>query len=106
MKSRNGMLLLLASAITILPLLIVGNAEFSGSDGQAQDLIDGGGYEPWFEPLWEPPSGEIESLLFSLQAALGAGLLGYYIGLRKGRREEKGRVERSRGERAELHAGD
>jgi cobalt/nickel transport protein len=36
-----------------------------------------------------PPSKEIESLLFMLQAALGAGLLGYYIGLRRG--EAKGR---------------
>lgn len=41
-------------------------------------------YQPWFSPLWEPPSGEIESLLFALQAALGAGLLGYYLGLRRG----------------------
>jgi cobalt/nickel transport protein len=97
---RNGILLLVAAAIVVLPLLIKGNAEFSGSDGQAQDLIDSAGYQPWFEPLWEPPSGEIESLLFSLQAALGAGLLGYYVGLRRGRGE--GRKER----RDAVHAGD
>ena len=29
---------------------------------------------------WEPPSGEIESLLFALQAAIGAGFIGYYVG--------------------------
>jgi cobalt/nickel transport protein len=63
-------------------------------------VIDEAGYQPWFEPLWTPPSKEIESLLFSLQAALGAGLLGYYFGLRRGRGE--GRKER----RGELHAGD
>ena len=50
--------------------------------------------------MWTPPSKEIESLLFSLQAALGAGLLGYYVGLRRGRGE--GRKER----RGEAHAGD
>ena len=30
--------------------------------------------------LFEPASGEIESLLFASQAALGAGIVGYYIG--------------------------
>lgn len=33
------------------------------------------------------PSGEVESALFALQAALGAGLLAYYFGVRKGRRQ-------------------
>ncbi|NLN22191.1 MAG: cobalt ABC transporter substrate-binding protein CbiN, partial [Syntrophomonadaceae bacterium] len=44
---------------------------------------------------WEPPSGEIESLLFALQAAIGAGFIGYYLGFVKGRKEsekEKGSV--------------
>ena len=97
---RNWILLLMAAAIVILPLLIKGEAKFGGSDGQAQGVIDEAGYQPWFEPLWTPPSKEIESLLFSLQAALGAGLLGYYVGLRRGRGE--GRKER----RDETHAGD
>ncbi|HCX63202.1 MAG TPA: energy-coupling factor ABC transporter substrate-binding protein, partial [Clostridiales bacterium] len=43
-------------------------------------------YEPWFSPLIEPASGEIESLLFSLQAAIGAGVIGYFYGLVKGKR--------------------
>lgn len=33
------------------------------------------------------PSGEVESALFALQAALGAGVLAYYFGVRKGRRQ-------------------
>ncbi len=37
-------------------------------------------YEPWFSNIWEPPSGEIESMLFALQAALGAGFIGYFFG--------------------------
>jgi cobalt/nickel transport protein len=104
MMRRNWVLLLLAAAIVILPLLVRGGAEFSGSDGQAQKLIDGAGYQPWFEPLWTPPSKEIESLLFALQAALGAGLLGYYVGLRRGRGE--GRERRRNHGRGEVHAGD
>jgi cobalt/nickel transport protein len=97
---RNGILLLVTAVIVVLPLIVTGNAQFGGSDGQAQGVIDGAGYQPWFRPLWTPPSKEIESLLFSLQAALGAGLLGYYVGLRRGRVE--GRKER----RDEAHAGD
>lgn len=55
---------------------------FSGADGQAKELISKiiPGYQPWAKPFMEPPSGEIESLLFALQAALGAGFIGYYLG--------------------------
>lgn len=42
-------------------------------------------YEPWFSSIWEPPSGEIESLLFVLQGAIGAGFIGYFIGYMRGR---------------------
>ena len=101
---RNGILLLIAAAIVVLPLVVKGNAEFGGSDGQAQGVIDEAGYQPWFEPLWEPPSNEIESLLFSLQAALGTRLLGYYVGLRRGRSESAERERQQR--RGEVHAGD
>ena len=37
-------------------------------------------YEPWFEPILEPASGEVESLLFALQAAIGAGVVGFVLG--------------------------
>ena len=47
--------------------------------------------EPWFQPFWEPPGGGTESLLFALQAALGAGFIGYYFGLKRG--ERKGRAQ-------------
>jgi cobalt/nickel transport protein len=55
---------------------------FRGADDQAKDVISkiAPGYRPWFKPIMEPPSGEIGSLLFALQAALGAGFIGYYLG--------------------------
>lgn len=55
---------------------------FTGADGQAEALVQTitPDYQPWFSSIWEPPSGEIESLLFALQAAIGAGFLGYYLG--------------------------
>ena len=39
--------------------------------------------------IWEPPSGEIESLLFALQAAIGAGFIGYFIGYTRGKSKQK-----------------
>ena len=32
-------------------------------------------YQPRFQPLYEPASGEIESLLFTLQGSLGAAVI-------------------------------
>jgi len=99
MKRTNLMLLLLAFLVTLSPLLSplpkALEQPFAGADAQAEALIVAANpdYQRWFEPLWEPPSGEIETLLFALQAALGSGLLGYYLGLRRGqsqRREHDG----------------
>ncbi len=36
---------------------------------------------PWFQPLYEPASGEIESLLFTLQGSLGAAVIFYILGV-------------------------
>lgn len=86
-NKRSAWLLAAAAAIIVAPLVLPGiEGEFKGSDDQASEVISAAkpGYEPWFQPLWKPPSGEIESLLFALQAALGAGFLGYMIGRRHG----------------------
>ncbi len=64
------------------------DAEFGGADGEAEGVIEeltGGTYEPIRDPLWEPPSGEIESLLFGLQIALGALIIGYFFGYYRSR---------------------
>jgi cobalt/nickel transport protein len=68
------------------------SAEFSGSDTVGSKLIMdlSGNPAEKFQPLipqWEPPSGEIESCLFALQAAIGGilvgGVFGYWIGQKK-----------------------
>ena len=86
-KKSNSMkltviLLALVLAIIIIPQVIHTDAEFGGADGEAEALITeiNPGYEAWFSSFYEPASGEIESLLFASQAALGAGIVGYYIG--------------------------
>lgn len=91
-RRRDGLLLLVALAIVLLPLLApwLEDAEFAGADGEAQAVIEGidPGYRPWAASLWTPAK-ETEGLLFALQAAAGAGLLGYYFGLRRGERRER-----------------
>nr|WP_286183928.1 energy-coupling factor ABC transporter substrate-binding protein [Clostridium sp. CCUG 7971] len=84
-NKTNWLLLLLAVVLIITPLILNSGAEYGGADGEAEDLIGqiNPEYEPWFNSLYEPPSGEIESLLFSTQAALGAGVIGYYLGSRR-----------------------
>jgi len=94
MARRNAFLLLMAIALAIVPLFMGFHGEevFGGADGKAQALITEiqPAYKPWIGPVWEPPSGEIASLLFALQAALGAGFLGYYLGLRRGQVRVRG----------------
>jgi cobalt/nickel transport protein len=84
--NRSVWLIAATVAIVAAPLLIPGlGGAFKGSDDLGTDAINEArpGYQPWFQPLWKPPSDEVESLLFSLQAALGAGFLGYVIGRRQ-----------------------
>lgn len=86
-KWKNGLMLLAVILLVVLPLLLV-NGEFGGADDAAEGVITeiAPGYEPWFKPLTELP-GETESMLFALQAAIGAGVIGYSIGLLKGRQD-------------------
>ena len=90
LRVKNLLLVLLVLFLMAFPLLFRADAEFGGADGLAEEVIAQvqPGYEPWFKSLWEPPSDEVESLLFALQAALGAGFIGYFLGYRKGKGEK------------------
>lgn len=80
-------LILLIVALVVAPIILKPNAEYGGADGEAETAVTeiNPEYEPWFSNIWEPPSGEIESLLFSLQAAAGAGVIFYVLGYLKGK---------------------
>ncbi len=85
MKNKGllaAVLLLLCVVIAIVPLATISDSEFGGADGQAEEVIAeiAPDYEPWAESLLEPPGGETESLLFALQAAFGAGVIGLGFG--------------------------
>ncbi|HSQ42362.1 MAG TPA: energy-coupling factor ABC transporter substrate-binding protein [Fibrobacteraceae bacterium] len=96
MKKQNLLLLIAVIVIAVIPLVFIHPTQdaeiFTGSDDQAESMITQiqPDYQPWFQPFWEPPSGEIESLLFALQAAIGAGAIGYVIGVFRGRKQAKG----------------
>lgn len=89
-KGWNWLLLLGVVVLAVAPLLIIKDSEFGGADGVAEEAIKevSPSYEPWFSPVIEPPGGETEGLLFAVQAALGAGFIGYAVGVYKGRLEK------------------
>ncbi|WP_070000890.1 energy-coupling factor ABC transporter substrate-binding protein [Cellulosilyticum sp. I15G10I2] len=91
LKSVNKNLVLgaLVILLMVLPLMINKDAEFEGADGAAEAMIAeiNPDYEPWMGFMFEPPSGEVETLLFSLQAALGTAVIFYYIGYSKGKKK-------------------
>jgi cobalt/nickel transport protein len=75
-----GIVVLLA----VVPLFLHPESEFGGADTAAKEALIERGVEPWFTPLIEPPGTETESFIFALQAAAGAGIIGYFLGLRRG----------------------
>ena len=87
MTRQSMRLLFLVAALVCIPLFMDFNTKepFIGADTQAETLITtiDPDYEPWFQSFWSPPGGAVESLLFALQAALGAGVLGFYLGSRR-----------------------
>jgi len=86
MSSLKVEYLLIAAIVIFAAVFIyqssVHDSDFEGADAAAQDFIYeiNPNYEPIFEPLWEPPGGETESLLFALQAAIGAFIIGVFFG--------------------------
>ncbi|TAF08035.1 MAG: energy-coupling factor ABC transporter substrate-binding protein [Nostocales cyanobacterium] len=95
-KSLNNWFLILAVlSLAVAPLIFVSDGKFGGSDDKAKAAITEiqPEYKPWFKSIFEPASSEIASLLFASQAAVGAGVVGYAIGVYKGRSEQKRREE-------------
>ena len=79
-------------AMVLGTLQSTGDGEaFVGTDSAATTHIEASqpGYSPWFKPLFAPSSGEVESGLFALQAALGGGLLGFVLGTLRERRRHR-----------------
>ncbi|QKS28944.1 MAG: Cobalt transport protein CbiN [Accumulibacter sp.] len=113
MKSRSWLLIAAVMLLTALPLWLAPRPApgpdgqpgevFAGTDSQAQKAIAeiAPDYRPWFTPLLEPASGEIASLLFALQAAIGAGIIGYWLGAAVTRDRMRRAAERAGCDRAD-----
>lgn len=83
--------------LTALPLVLIQDSGFGGSDGVGSDIVAeiAPTYNSeWIANVWTPPGGETESMLFALQAAAGGVLIGYCFGFLRGRKHN--RVETNR----------
>ncbi|KRQ85927.1 Cobalt transport protein CbiN [Caloramator mitchellensis] len=82
---KNYILMIIAAIVIVFSLVIGShNGDLSGADGKAEEMITevAPDYEPYFNSIFEP-SGETESLLFALQASIGAFVIGYILGRKK-----------------------
>lgn len=103
--ARAGLVItlsLLAAVLVLTGSLLLARAqqpatEFAGTDAQATEQLEAGGYTPWFSPLLHLGSAELESGLFATQAALGAGVLGFVLGTLRERRRQRARAASAAG---------
>lgn len=90
MKRNHYYLLgiLAVAVILVSAVLLNPSSDFSGTDDSGVGVIDDmdPDYEPWFQNIWEP-SGELATLFFTMQAAIGALIIGYFLGSNKVRKE-------------------
>lgn len=86
---KNTILFFFVILLTAFPLYLHKDSEFGGADNQAEEVIEeiAPEYHPWFHAFWEPPGEETESLLFSLQSAIGALVIGYVLGFGRARKK-------------------
>lgn len=102
-KSTVFLLIAVIALIAVLPMLFnfgdpAAEEPFAGTDAAAEAVVaeSNPDYEAWFEPLVGELPGEVESGLFALQAALGAGVVGFTLGHYRARHKyESARAARS-----------
>ena len=81
-ERRTTIMLLIIITLIAYPLIFESKAvSVPSSDDQGPAWILSTGYVPWVHPIWTPPNSDIEAGLFALQAALGAGIMGYIFGI-------------------------
>ena len=89
--------------VAVIAVLCIGtfalvSGEYGGSDDAGGKTAEDHGYTPWTEDLFaligfELP-GETESMLFAIQAAIGAIIIGYFIGYTNAQKKLKSSSEK------------
>jgi cobalt/nickel transport protein len=82
--------ILVVVAIFVLAIIVNPNAGFGGTDDLITSIIQSinPNYRSWFTSIFEP-SPEMETLLFSLVAAAGAFVIGYFLGYMRARSKKQ-----------------
>ena len=74
----------LVVAVIVVGILAFIPGDFGGSDDSGGEAAEDHGYEPWLtdwiDAIYGELPGEIESMLFAVQAAIGAVIIGFFIG--------------------------
>ena len=80
-------LIALVILIALVPLFLLKDAEFGGSDDAGSAVVEevDSGYEVWAAPVLErilggELPGEVESLLFCIQTGIGVGIVAFFMG--------------------------
>ncbi|WOQ16812.1 energy-coupling factor ABC transporter substrate-binding protein [Raineyella sp. W15-4] len=82
------------------------DAEFGGADSNAVTALEEQGVKPWFQPIFEPGSAELESGLFAAQAAFGGAVLGWAVGRLQSRTAIRRLQENKHSALEDVAAGD
>ena len=87
MKKTVIALIVAIFLIAFIPLFVLKDAEFGGSDDAGSTVVEevDSSYEPWAEPILErliggELPGEVESMLFCVQTGIGVGILAFCMG--------------------------
>ncbi len=87
MLFRSLIILAVTVWIVMVPLFVLKEADFGGSDDAGSQMIEAVDreYEPWFTPVLEAVigrelPGEVESLMFCVQTGIGVGVIAFFMG--------------------------
>ena len=87
MKKNILIAILAVLLIALIPLFLLKDAEFGGSDDAGSAVVEevDSSYEPWAAPLLErllgrELPGEVESLFFCIQTGIGVGIIAFFMG--------------------------
>lgn len=88
METKHYILLLIVVVILFAIPFLIGGA-FEGADVSGGAALEQMGVKPWFNPIFEPPSGEVETGLFAVQAGIGGFIVGYFLGRWSGQNQRR-----------------